>query len=497
MTGSEAAEENRAGGSGRAVRAVFWAGLSQFLLFGVGVVKGIVLARLVGPESFGVIAGATVWASYLGVLRLDLRVAVLRGQEDPRTLGVQLWLENISALSAFVAVGGLALAWPGAMSAEAWGVTLILLALAQLETLSSTATYVAEKRLRQDLLGQLAIAGALVGGVVAVPMALLGRPLGAVVADVVLSAVVARIGILVAVGGLPRPAWDAAEARAQLRLGWTLWSSAILGKIAFQFDDWLVYNVHRPHPVAWQGAGVVPTALYARAYNIGKLPMDLVGAMVARPALALYADAAGRGPAALVRVRMRLTAVLAWSVLGASAVLLVAAEEIVSVLGPRWTGTVPLLYLLALFVVTRPLFQNNAQTLLAVGGEKAFRRTMLVQVGVILLAGPFAVHAFGAAGVAVVVSGMSALGLAVSEGQVARYLGAAAARQPYAAPVAAGATAVLGLVVLAPWLPVSPWLSAGAKVLVCLVVFGGALAMFGRDVARDAWTAVRQGLARG
>jgi O-antigen/teichoic acid export membrane protein len=109
--GSEAAEENRAGGSGRAVRAVFWAGLSQFLLFGVGVVKGIVLARLVGPESFGVIAGATVWASYLGVLRLDLRVAVLRGQEDPRTLGVQLWLENISALSAFVAGGDSP--WPG------------------------------------------------------------------------------------------------------------------------------------------------------------------------------------------------------------------------------------------------------------------------------------------------------------------------------------------------------------------------------------------------
>jgi O-antigen/teichoic acid export membrane protein len=497
MRRSEAAEQSRAGSTRRAVHAVFWAGLSQSLLFGVSVVKGIVLARLVGPESFGVIAGATVWASYLGVFRLDLRVAVLRSREEPRTLGVQLWLENVSALSAFVAVGGLVLVWPGAMSAEAWGVTLILLVLAQLETLSSTATYVAEKRLRQDLLGRLAIAGALVGGAVAVPMALLGRPLGALVADVVLSGVVARIGLLVVVGGFPRPAWDAVEARAQLRLGWTLWSSAILGKIAFQFDDWLIYNVHRPHPVVWQGAGIVPTALYARAYNIGKLPMDLVGALVARTALALYADAAGRGSAALVRARTRLTAVLAWSVLGASAVLLVVAEEIVSVLGPQWTATVPLLRLLALFVVARPLFQNNAQTLLAVGGEEAFRRAMLVQVGVILLAGPLAVHAFGAAGVAVVVSGMSALGLAVTEGQVARYLGAAVAWRAYAAPVVAGVTAVIGVVVLTPWLPASPWLSAGAKALLCLVVFGGALAMFGRDVVRDAWTVARRGLARG
>ena len=46
-----------------AVRGAIWTSAGQYLFFVFGVAKAIILARLIDRELFGLVAGATVWAS--------------------------------------------------------------------------------------------------------------------------------------------------------------------------------------------------------------------------------------------------------------------------------------------------------------------------------------------------------------------------------------------------------------------------------------------------
>lgn len=473
-----------------AVRATLWTGVSHYLLAILGLAKTVILARVVALEYFGLLAGAVVWASYLGFARLDLRAAVLGSNEEPDVLSAQFLLENLSAFCGLVLAAGLAMAWPSLATPRVWLLIFAILALMQFEALTSTSAYLAEKRLRHDVLARLSILSTVVGFPVSVGLALHGFPLTALLLDGVLPILITRLGAFLHVRWRPRLAWNGRRLREQLHLGWTLWSTGLLGKVAYEFGDWLVFNLNRPHPVVWLGAGVEPEALYARAYRVGKLPMDLAAGMIGATALALYAEGAARGHEILVELRRRLTWALAWVIFPAGSVAFVTADELVHVLGDQWVPMVPLFRLMIVFVFSRPLVQNNGHLLLATDRARDFRRAMLAQALVILAVCPVAVSFFGAAGAAGVVSVMSLVGFLFSERQVARLLGCSP-WQPYLVP-GGGALAVLVLVpLLEPMLPGNIWLAAAAEATMGLLVFGGALWLFEWSAALDAWRLIR------
>ena len=53
----------------QAVRSALWAGGSHYWLFGLGLAKTVVLARIVPPEYFGMVAVGQAWVSYFSVSR--------------------------------------------------------------------------------------------------------------------------------------------------------------------------------------------------------------------------------------------------------------------------------------------------------------------------------------------------------------------------------------------------------------------------------------------
>lgn len=478
-----------------ATRGALWTGLAQGLLFALGIVKTIILARLIPREYFGLLAGAVVWASYLSLGRLDLGLAVLRSREEPNVLTTQFLLENGSTLLGVALAGALAVAWPGLLPSAAWGMVFALLAAAQIEALTSTSVYLAQRRLRQDVLGRLGALAALLGLVVPTLLALWGAAVPALVLNVILPVLVPRLGALVFIRWVPRLIWHRGEARAQLRLAWTLWSTGLLGKVAWQLDDWLVFNLHRPSPVIWRAAGVEPAALYARAFSIGKMPMDLAAGPIGTSALALYTESAARGPDHLAVAHRHLTWLLAWAIFSSGTFLLTSADDIARILGPDWEPMSPLLRLLVVFVLGRPLFQNGAQLLLARHEERAVRAIMGIQAVIMLLACLPAVYGFGAAGAAVVASVMTAVAVVAVESRVARILGHAGWHL-YVRPAAAALVAGGAALVLAPLLPANPWLAAvarGSLIMVCVTVV---LWTFDRSAARETWRTVRRGLTR-
>jgi PST family polysaccharide transporter len=481
-----------------AVRGALWAGLSQYFLFGLGLVKTAILARLVPPEIFGLVALATVWVSYLTIFRFDMRTVIVSHQEiKPATLSVQFILDNALLLIGFALALGIQIVLPGLGTPELWLAVYVLLASRLTDTLSSTPQYLLEKNLQQGVLARLTAIGAVAGMGAAVWLAWRGQPLAALLADAAAPLAVLAVGAWLAAGWRPRWQWDSATAREILGFGYTLWTTSLLGKIIFEFDDWLVGSIHRPRAQDFLSSGLRAEGFYSRAYNTAKMPMDVFAGMIGRIGLSLYAESAARGPEVLVSAYRRTTWLLARMIFFSSTLAFVAAEEITLILlGDTWLAMVPLFRLMYLFVVGRPFFQNASQLLLATRHEKEMRRTVGIQAVIMLAAGPPAVWFYGAAGAAVVVSVMMIAGLVASERYVIRLLGEPVWRT-YLLPGAVSLGVAAGFWALAPALAgYHPLVSLGIKGAACVAIYVAAAVFAEREAAQAVFASIRENLRR-
>ncbi|MBI4631017.1 MAG: oligosaccharide flippase family protein [Chloroflexi bacterium] len=479
-----------------ATRSVLWTGFSQYIFFALGIVKTIFLYRLIGAEYTGLVAGAAVWASYFSFCRFELRVPVFNSNEEKIILNTQFWLENFTAfIGLVIAVASLWLI-PNLASSATWAIIFILLGLNLFETLTSTARYIVEKRLRQDVIGRLTLFTSVIGFLIPVGLAISGAPLAALTMEIVLPSLVVGAGAALFTRWMPTLNFDRAELWRQFRVGWTLWTSSLLGKITFQFDDWLVFNLNRPNPITWLGSGVRAEGFYSRAYNAGKMPMDVVAGMIGSVALSLYAESAARGRETLIAAYKQLTWLLTWIICISSTIAFVTADEAVSILfGEAWLPMSPLFRLMFFFIIGRPLFQNNAQLLLALRAETDFRWAMLAQAIFILIACPPAVYLWGAAGASAVVSIMSLIGLIATEWYVAKHL-QTSLWQLYLVPTLTSLTLSITLLLVTPLITSNVWLAASFKGIVCATVFGIVLLIFERTNLVNAIQIMRQGLKR-
>ncbi len=492
----------------QAVRSALWAGGSHYWLFGLGLVKTVVLARIVPPEYFGMVAVGQAWVTYFSVFRLDFRTVIVTWEDDSRrTLSVQFWLDNLLSWSGLLLAAGLY--WispqvlflvgevPGNWLSAVWVVVFTLLLVVGFEGLTSTPRYLLERKLRQDILGRLTVLHAVLGLVAAVALAWRGHYLAAILVDVAMPALVIGVGVTLVTRWRPAFVWDTKLARGLLEFGLTMWTAGLLGKIVFQLDDWLVGTIGRVRPKVWLSSGVLPESFYSRAYTAGKMPMDVFAGMIGQIALPLYARSAAQGRETLRRAYRHLSWLLTHMIFLSGVFALTATEEVVTiVLGERWLPTVPLFRLMAGFILLRPLYQNACQLLIAVRKEKRMRRTVAQQAVFLLLACPPAVWYWGAAGAAVAVSVMTIIGLSFADRYVGEELGRPAG-DVYLWPALTG-LAVYGMLrLLAPWLPLSLWGSAAVKGGLCLVAFALVILLFERSQAYTVWATVRRALRRG
>ena len=477
-----------------ATRSVLWTGFSQYFFFALGLVKTIFLYRLIGAEYAGLIAGAAVWASYFNFCRFELRIAVFNSNEEKHILNAQFWLENFTTIIGVIMASVSLWLAPNLAPAATWMLIFILLGLSVFEALTSTARYIVEKRLRQDVIGRLTLFTSVIGFLIPVGLAISGAPLAALTMEIVLPSLVVGAGAVLFTRWTPSLSFDRAELWRQFNVGWTLWTSSLFGKITFQFDDWLVFNLNRPNPISWLESGVRAEGFYSRAYNAGKMPMDVVAGMIGSVALSLYAESAARGRETLIAAYKQLTWLLAWIICISSTIAFVAADEVIVILfGESWLPMSPLFRLMFFFIVGRPLFQNNAQLLTAIGAEKDFRRSMIVQALFIIIACPPAVYLWGAAGASIVVSVMTVIGVIATEWYVVKHL-QASTWQVYITPTLTSIALGVGLLLVTPLITSNIWLAASFKGIVCAIVFGMVLLIFERTNLVSAVQIVRQGL---
>jgi teichuronic acid exporter len=481
-------DASRASLARKVLRGAAYLGIAQYATLGIGLIKTPILARLIRPEIHGAVALAVSWVSFLNIFRMELREIVISDPEGhPARLTTQYVIEVITTLVGVV-LGVIAyLIIPDAASQQVWTAIFALLGVRVIFALTSTPLYILHRDVRQEIITRLTLLGAVLSLIASAALAWSGYPLTSLLVDAALPTVVMGVGAWLAVGWRPARAWDASVARDVWSFATTMWTGSIFSKISFEFDDWLVGKLR----------GTEALGFYSKAYTLAKMPMDVFAGVIGGIALSVYAQSYAAGRDVFNRV-YRLTTwllmrVVAWS----SIVMLAAAEEIVLImLGPNWQPVPLLVRVMFVYVLGRPLFQNNAQLLIASRHERSYRASQLIQAAALLVLGPPAVYFWGGVGASIAVSVMMLLGFGLSQWHASRQVDAPLIRL-YLLP--------LILTVLITPLLYALGEALGAGIVVSLLVkgalgtllFGGITYLAERRTAHEVYDLVVDNLLRG
>jgi len=344
---------------GRAARGAAWSGASTIVLRLGGLVVGIVIARILTPEQFGVYAVAlTVQGILMTVADLGLAADIVRSDEPEKIAPTVATLGLVSgtALTALTMLGSgylaTALGSPDAAPAIAMlSVTLLLGGAGVVPYAFLTRRF--EQR-------QLFVVGA-VDFVVSTVVTLVLIGLGFGVMGLAIGRVAAQtvaLGMQFLLARVkPHYSIDRTVLRPVLTFGLPIAAANLL--------SWGLLNVD--NIVLARVAGAVALGYYVLAFNISSWPMSALSQMVRSVALP-YFSRAGADTKALSTVTS-----LAWAVaLPAGAVLAVLSGPVIEVVyGSKWLPAATVLSALGLYGSLRVVFDIFTGYLYARGNSRS------------------------------------------------------------------------------------------------------------------------------
>lgn len=356
------------GMAGRLRRGFAWSTVSNIVGRIGNLVVGIILARLIAPEAFGVFAIAlAVWSVLGSVAEFGLGADLVRRQDYERhiptvaTLGLVMSVSL--ALVMFMGAPQIAAAF-GSESAESV-VRLMAIPLA-LIGLSVVPAALLQRRIAQGTIFAIDGSALVVSTAATVVLVLLGAGPAALAIGRIVSQAWTVILQYVAVRRVPRFGWDRTVAREAFGFGFYLAMANVVSWLVLTVDNLIVARMMGP----------VSLGLYALAFNIASWPMSVAGQsirVIALPAFSRVEDPPARGRA-MVR-----TGGLVWSLglLTAVGVMFLAPQIVEVLYGHRWIGAAVAVVPLAAAGAFRVIFDLCATYLISFGLS---RRVMLVQL---------------------------------------------------------------------------------------------------------------------
>jgi PST family polysaccharide transporter len=452
----------------------------------------VLLARLLGPESFGIIGQATIYLTLSSVL-LDVGLAsalIQRKEIDRDLIGTATSLNLIAVSALVVATQVTAGLWAAFFStAELETVLRVLSIDFVLSGIAVVPMALLTRRLDFRTLAIAEVVSTVVGGVLGVAAALGGAEYWSLVVQTLARDLVFA-AIVIAAVGRPFLGWSRRALRAILGF-----SSRVFGSQALNFLNQNADNTL----VAWR-LGATALANYALSYRVLLLPVQVLSQTANRivfPVLSRLNDDPPK------QARHYLTASASLSLAVTPLMVLVALgapRGVPLVFGPEWEAAIVPMQILALASILRAVLSVGGGVVLARGRADWALRWSIVTTA--LLIGGFAVGLqWGINGVAwsYLLVGFP---LAVTQVLLIRrlipytFVGYLAAM----APAAAGALAMTGV-----WWIVMRSLDdrLGSFALLTigsvatLVVFAGVVRVFWADVAREQIDFVRLMMRRG
>ncbi len=359
------------------VKALGWAAapklLVQPLTFGVGVV----LARLLSPEDFGLVGMVTVLSGF-SLMFVDSGFASALIQRDTitdRETSSVFWL-NLGVGSALaVLIAALA---PLVASFYKEPELLMLTRAVALQFVLSALAVVPAALLRRDLafkaLGLRDVAAAVAGGGVAVVMALSGYGVWSLIGQILVNALATAVLVWAACPWRPRWTFDWAAVRDLLGF-----SGNVLG---FNVINYWTRNAD--YLIIGRVIGAASLGLYTRAYQTMMLPItQLTGKLssVLFPAMARYQDDLPR----LKRGYLRAIGITGLITIPLMVGLFILADPFVrAVYTDKWAGVVPILQILCLVGIKQPLGSITGVLYLSQGrADLQFRWNLVINVSAV------------------------------------------------------------------------------------------------------------------
>lgn len=253
-----------------AVRGVLWLGGEQISRRVMDQIFTIVLARLLLPKDFGVLALASVFTSLLRIFAdMALGASLIQRREiDEEYLSTAFWA-NLGAGGLLTLISA-AVAFPlGKLVGEpAVGPVLIFLSLRFVISAASATHYaVISRSMDYRALTLRDVTASVIGGLIGVGMAYRGLGVWSLVGQALVTTVVSTILIYYATGWKPKRIFSRAKFLELWSFGGRLQLSRLFNNLVRQSDNFLIGRF----------LGSTALGFYAMAYTIYLIPVNDVG----------------------------------------------------------------------------------------------------------------------------------------------------------------------------------------------------------------------------
>ncbi|MEV8370930.1 lipopolysaccharide biosynthesis protein [Microbacterium sp. NPDC064584] len=376
----------------KATRSIGWVVAERWTSRLVTLAVFAVLARLLDPSDFGVISLATAFMAVLQVF-VDSgfsKALIQKKTLDEADASTAFWTSLGIALVLYAGVFFSADAIAGLFTEPDLAPVLRVLAIAlPISALSQTPAALLEREFHFKALSIRQSIGTFAGAAVAIPLALLGFGVWALVGLALASASASAIALWSSSPWRPRLEYSLASFRSLWTVGASVLGIELLDAIQSNIDKILIGAFFSADELGF----------YYLAQRVGTILIDLVTSVISRISLTTFSRVQDDLPR-LNRIFRQLTFVAASVSFPIFAFVAILAPQIIPMLfGPGWEASIPLLWILAPGWAFGTIMYFDRSVMLSTGHARPALGLAVLQsvVGIVAV---FLLLPFGVAGVA-------------------------------------------------------------------------------------------------
>lgn len=395
-SGSATLDAPRANVTTRHVTAGFgWIALCNYSNRILGLFSTLILAKLLTPSDFGLVAIAAMMIEVIQLLKdMGLSEAVIYSKREDR---VAVDTAHTILVAYNVALFLLAAA-AAPLVAKSYGnptllpVTLLMASNLVLTSLRAVPLTLVRKNLEYRKLVLPDVVPVTVSALVSIGMALTGFGVWSLVAKSLLQSALALILIQVLIPYRPKFAFDAAAARELFKYGKFVIGTSIMLVALYNLDKFYVSKI----------AGVATLGVYQLAMTFAELPIRQFSFLIGAVMFPVFSKMERTGPA-LRSVFLKTLKYTASVTLPSAIGLAVFGPALVwHLYGPRWEGLGLSLRVLALYAALRSLSSIIYDLFKATGNPRLMQYASTFKLACVALLAPPAIYAFGVPGMGMV-----------------------------------------------------------------------------------------------
>lgn len=428
----------------RAVRSTLYVALNTYISVAVTFVSSIILARLLEPSHFGIIALANFFLGLFGRVReLGLNQALVHRQKNieeayPVHFILHLGLALLNLLLVLVAVPILSSRYPD--QPQMVSVLVVFAVFVIFQAASQTQQIAFEKELLFRYTTLINIFALIVSSTAAIVMAYKNYGVWSLVAGNTINTFLIFVGLWLFRPWKLQLTFNKEIAKWFLKFGFYLWIGAIVTFILFQYNDFIVGTL----------LGAATLGFYAKALKFAELPNSMVTSVISRVALPTYSKLQDEKQKLQTSFNLVLRNIVRISVPMTLMLFFTAREFTLVLIGEKWLPMVPIFKLLILYSFLRAIFDDAGAFLTAVGKPQIVSKYISLQAILLLILTPILVKASNVDGAAISLDVVMLLGVVLAYYYVSKRISLSISRA-FLPSLISAVLAILFYLVAATW----------------------------------------------